>query len=64
MDLGSRVTLFTVVSGLLLLVGSVLILLDDRLLDVIGIVLVTLSGVVFIVDAKDLLVKTDETERE
>lgn len=64
MDLGFRVTLFTVVSGLLLLVGSLLILLDGPTMDVLGLLLVTLSGVVFIVDAKDLLVRVDEAERE
>lgn len=64
MDLGSRVTLYTLVSGLLLVGGAVLILLDDSLLSVVGIVLITLSAVVFIVDAKDLLVKTDEHAQE
>jgi predicted methyltransferase len=63
MDLGSRVTLFTVVSGLLLLGGAALIVLGDDTLTVTGIVLITLSAVVFIVDAKDLLVKTEADEQ-
>lgn len=64
MDLGARVTLYTVVSGLLFVVGVLAILLGGPMMDMAGLVLITLSGIVFIVDAKDLLVKTDEAERE
>lgn len=59
MNLGSLVTLYTLVSGVLLLAGAALVLFGDATLAVVGIVLIVLSAIVFLVDAKDLLVKTD-----
>ena len=61
MELGTRDTLLTVVSSVLMLAGIAMVLLvRDSAVTMIGIVLVTLSAIVFIVDAKDLLVKTDQ----
>jgi ABC-type bacteriocin/lantibiotic exporter with double-glycine peptidase domain len=57
MELGTRDTLLTV----LMLVGIAMVLLvRDSVVTMVGIVLVTLSAIVFIVDAKDLILKTDQ----
>lgn len=60
MDLESRDALLTLAMGVLWLVGIALIVFGDLLAAVTGIVLITLSTIVFLVDAKDFLVRTDE----
>jgi ABC-type bacteriocin/lantibiotic exporter with double-glycine peptidase domain len=64
MELGTRDTLLTVGSAIMLLVGIALIFVQSPTLTTVGIVLIVLSAIVFIVDAKDLLVKTDQNTRE
>lgn len=64
MKLGARDTLLTIVSAVLMLTGIALVLVQDSTVTIIGIVLITASALVFIVDAKDLLVKTDRNTRE
>jgi ABC-type bacteriocin/lantibiotic exporter with double-glycine peptidase domain len=64
MELGTRDTLLTVGSAIMLLVGIALIFVQSPTLTTVGIVLIVLSAIVFIVDAKDLLVKTDQNARE
>ena len=59
MELGTRDTLLTVASALMMLAGIGLVLVQNASMTVVGIVLITASALVFIVDAKDLLVKTD-----
>lgn len=51
-------------AGLLLLAGIALILLGDALLATVGIVLIIASVIIFLVDTKDLIVKTDERRRK
>lgn len=60
MDIESRDALLTLAMGVLWLVGIALIVFGDLLAAVTGIVLITLSSIVFLVDAKDFLVRTDE----
>ena len=60
MNLGGRDTLLTLVTAAMLFAGILLIIFGDYILAVAGILLITLSAIIFIVDAKDLLVKTDE----
>lgn len=64
MDIGLRDTLLTLGTAALLLAGVLLVLFADPALTVVGIVLIALSGIVFVVDAKDLVVKTDENARK
>ena len=64
MEIGSRDTLLTLLTGAMLLVGIGLVLLADYFLTVVGIVLIVLSAIIFIVDAKDLIVKTDQHARK
>lgn len=65
MELGARDALLTVGTAVLMLVGIAMVLfLRDSVMTTVGIVLVTLSAIVFIVDAKDLLVKTDQNAGE
>ncbi|WP_157971755.1 hypothetical protein [Halorussus litoreus] len=47
-----------------MLIGVVLILAAGAMLMTVGIVLVVLSAIVFVVDAKDLLVETDRNASE
>lgn len=55
MDLGVEITLLTVLSAVLFLVGILLIVISGPTLTIIGIVLVILSAVVFLVDIADIL---------
>ena len=57
--------MLTIGTTVLMLAGiAMVLLLRDSVMTMIGIVLVTLSAIVFIVDAKDLLVKTDQNARD
>lgn len=64
MELGTRDTLLTVGTSVMLLAGIALVLFGGATLATVGIMLVVLSAIVFIVDAKDLIVKTDQNARE
>lgn len=64
MKLGARDTLLTLGTAGAMLVGVVLILAADAMLTMVGIMLVVLSAIVFVVDAKDVLVKTDRNAGE
>ena len=65
MELGARDTLLTVGTAVLMLAGIALILfVRDSVVTMVGIALVTLSAIVFIVDAKDLIIKTDQNAGE
>lgn len=64
MELGTRDTLLTLGSGLMFVGGIALIAFGDFLLATVGIVLITMSAIVFLVDAKDLLVKTDRNSQK
>ena len=55
MDLDVEITSLTLLSAVLLLVGILLIVFSGPTLTIIGIVLVTLSGLVFIVDIVDIV---------
>lgn len=60
MELGLRDSLLTVASALAFLVGIGFVLSNSTTLTAIGIVLIVVSSIVFIVDLKDLVLKTDE----
>lgn len=64
MELGTRDTLLTVGTAAMLLGGIALIFVQNATLTTVGIVLVVLSAIAFIVDVKDLVVKTDRNARE
>ncbi|WP_137284877.1 hypothetical protein [Halorussus salinisoli] len=64
MKLGTRDTLLTAGTTVLLLVGVALILFADAMLTTVGIVLVIASAIVFLVDVKDLVVETDDRARK
>jgi Co/Zn/Cd efflux system component len=65
MKLGLRDTLLTVGTVAALLTGIALVLLvRDSVMTIVGILLVTLSAIAFVVDAKDLLVETDQNARD
>lgn len=63
-EFGTGDALLTAVATAKFLVGIALVLLGDATITTVGIVLVTLSAVVFLVDAKDLLVRTDRNVRD
>jgi multisubunit Na+/H+ antiporter MnhC subunit len=61
MELGTRDALLTVVSSVLFLAGIALVLLiRDSIATVVGILLIGAGTIIFLVDAKDLIVKTDQ----
>ena len=62
MNIGSRDVALTAVTSAAMLAGIVLILTTGPTLTAVGIVLVVVSAVVFIVDTKDLLVRSEEQE--
>ena len=64
MELGTRDTLLTVASAVLMLAGIGLVLVQNATMTIVGIVLIVASTLVFVVDAKDLLVKTDRNAGE
>ena len=55
MDLGFEITSLTLLSAVLFLVGILLIVFSGPTLTIIGIVLVSLSAVVFIADMVDIV---------
>lgn len=55
MDLGFEITALTLLSAVLLLAGILLIVFFGPTLTITGIVLVTLSAVVFIADIADII---------
>ena len=64
MDLNTQETLLTTGMGATFLLGVVLILVPEPLTTGIGIVLVSLSALLFVVDAMELLVESEREERE
>lgn len=60
MELGGRDTLLTIGTAVLWVAGIALVIFGDFLLTVTGIVAITVSSLVLLVDAKDLLVREDE----
>ena len=64
MELGTRDALLTVLTVAAMLAGTALVLLPGSTETVVGILLIVAGSLVFVVDAKDLIVKTDENARE
>lgn len=64
MDLDTRDALLTVGTSAFLLLGVVLVLTQGATWTAVGIVMIVASTVVFIVDAKDLLVRRGRDPRE
>lgn len=64
MELGTRDALLTALTAAVLLAGTALVLVQDAAATVVGILLIAAGSVVFIVDAKDLVVRTDENAGE
>lgn len=60
MDLDRRDTLLTLVVGVAFLVGVALVLSQSTTLTVAGFLLVVLSAIVFVVDARDVLADWSE----
>ena len=54
----------TVGTTVMLLVGIALIVFGDATLAVVGILLIIGSAIVFLVDVKDLITRTDEEPRK
>lgn len=64
MDLTNRLRLLTIGAGTMFLVGLVLVVVvQDATLSIVGFVLISLSGLVFVADAKDFIIKRDKNER-
>lgn len=64
MDTRSRNRLLTLGTGLVLLVGILLVVFTDYLLTVVGVILIILSAIVFMYDVKVLLLDTSEQARQ
>lgn len=64
MDLTTRLRLLTVGAGAMFLVGLILVVIvQDPTLSIVGFVLISLSGLVFVADAKDFIIRRDRNER-
>lgn len=64
MAIWGRDAWLTLATTVTLLVGVGLVVFGDAAVTVVGILLIIGSAIVFLVDAKDLLVKTDEKARK
>ena len=62
MNIGSRDVVLTAATTAAMLVGITLILTAGPTLTAVGIALVVVSAIVFVVDAKDILVQSEEQE--
>lgn len=65
MDITHRIGLLTIVTSAMFLIGiGLIVFIRGPLPAIIGLVLITLSGLVFIADVKDLIVKRDREVRK
>ena len=64
MDLGLKITALTLLSAAMFLGGILLIFFAGPTLTIIGIVLVTLSAVVFLTDMADIIGRWQRVTRE
>ena len=65
MDIRKRIRLFTLGAGAMFLVGLVLVVIvRGTMILIAGFVLISLSGLVFVADAKNFIIKRDRNERE
>lgn len=64
MDITRRLRLLTIGAGAMFLLGLVLVVIvQDATLSIVGFVLISLSGLVFVADAKNFIVKRDRNEK-
>ena len=65
MDIRKRIRLLTLDAGAMFLVGLVLVVIvRGTMISIAGFVLISLSGLVFVADAKNFIIKRDRNERE
>lgn len=65
MDIRKRIRLFTLGAGAMSLVGLILVVIvRGTMISIAGFVLISLSGLVFVADAKNFIIKRDRNERE
>jgi hypothetical protein len=65
MDIRKRIRLLTLGAGAMFLVGLVLVVIvRGTMISIAGFVLISLSGLVFVADAKNFIIKRDRNERE
>ena len=65
MDIRKRIRLLTLGVGAMFLVGLVLVVIvRGTMISIAGFVLISLSGLVFVADAKNFIIKRDRNERE
>ena len=65
MDIGKRIRPLTLGAGAMFLVGLVLVVIvRGTMISIAGFVLISLSGLVFVADAKNFIIKRDRNERE
>ncbi len=63
MDITNRLRLLTIGAGAMFLLGLVLVVVvQDATLSIVGFVLISLSGLVFVADAKNFIIKRDRKE--
>jgi hypothetical protein len=64
-DIRKRIRLLTLGAGAMFLVGLVLVVIvRGTMISIAGFVLISLSGLVFVADAKNFIIKRDRNERE
>ena len=64
-DIRKRIRLLTLDAGAMFLVGLVLVVIvRGTMISIAGFVLISLSGLVFVADAKNFIIKRDRNERE
>lgn len=65
MDITNRIRLLTIGTSAMFLIGMVLVAIVQILtLTIIGFVLISLSGLVFVADMKNVIIKEDRDRRE
>ena len=65
MDIRKRIRLLTLGAGAMFPVGLVLVVIvRGTMISIAGFVLISLSGLVFVADAKNFIIKRDRNERE
>ena len=65
MDIRKRIRLLTLGAGAMFLVGLVLVVIvRGTMISIAGFVLISLSWLVFVADAKNFIIKRDRNERE
>ena len=65
MDIRKRIRLLTLGAGAMFLVGLVLVVIvRGTMISIAGFVLISLSGLVFVADAKNFIIKQDRNGRD